>query len=98
MLQIDPLSILSIMMIQIGSKHLVFELTDKQKKLLKHPFMQYLILLSLLYLSTKDIRIALFISIIIYISVYILFNDNSPFSILIDDLDIDDLYNNNIML
>jgi len=98
MLQIDPLSILSIMMIQIGSKHLVFELTDKQKQLLKHPFMQYLILLSLLYLSTKDIRIALFISIIIYISVYILFNDNSPFSILIDDLDIDDLYNNNIML
>jgi hypothetical protein len=98
MLQIDPLSILSIMMIQIGSKHLVFELTDKQKQLLKHPFMQYLILLSLLYLSTKDIRIALFISIIIYISIYILFNDNSPFSILIDDLDIDDLYNNNIML
>ena len=97
MLQIDPLSVISIMMIQIGNKHLVFELTDKQKQILKHPYMQFLILLSLIYLSVKDIKNALLISIIIYLVVYVLLNDNNPFSILINDLDIDNLYFNNLL-
>tara|TARA_Y100000389_G_scaffold83399_1_gene79963 strand:- start:13235 stop:13525 length:291 start_codon:yes stop_codon:yes gene_type:complete len=96
MLQFDPLSILSIMMIQIGHKHLVLDLTEKQKKMLKHPYMQFIILLSLVYLSTKDIRIAFTIALVIYLVIYVLMNDTNPYSMLIDDLDIDYLYFKNI--
>lgn len=92
MLQVDPLSILSIIFIQIGNKHLVFDLTDKQKNILKHPIMQFLILLSLIYLSTKNIFLAFVIALSIYVFLYILFNENSPFSILMDEFDIEDLY------
>jgi hypothetical protein len=98
MLQIiDPIAVFSIIMIQIGSKYLVFELTEKQKKIIKHPMMQCLILLSLVYLSTRNIKLSLLIVFVIYIFIYIILNENNPYSILLDNINIEEKYNENII-
>lgn len=92
MFQIDPLSVISMIIIHIGSKHLVFELTEKQKTMIKHPLIQLLILFCLVYLSTKNIFVSLFIVILINIVLNIILNENSEYSILIPE--IDNLYEN----
>jgi hypothetical protein len=87
MIELDPISLLSLMLIQVGSRHLTLELTDGQKRILKHPAVQIIILCCLIYVSTKDIKITLIAVMSIYISLYVIFNENHPFSIIAKDVD-----------
>jgi hypothetical protein len=81
-ISIDPLSIFAMFLMQIGSRHFVIELTDAQKKLIKHPFIQSLILFAMIYISTRNIHITGIIMFLCYISVYILFNEKNKYNIL----------------
>jgi hypothetical protein len=92
MVDIEPLSLLSIVIIQVGSRHLSIELTDYQKRVLKHPLVQGLILFSMLYASTKSIKTALIITLTIYVFIDIVFNDKHEYSIITKDIDVRDVY------
>lgn len=78
----DPLSIFAMFLMQIGSRHFVIELTEAQQKLIKHPFIQVLILFAMIYISTRNIHITGIIMFLCYISIYILFNENHKYNIL----------------
>jgi hypothetical protein len=73
---IEPLSLMSIALIHIGSKYLTLELTEHQKEMLKHPLSQIIILTAILYASTKDIYKTIILVMIIYIFNYVIFNEN----------------------
>lgn len=105
----DPVSILGILLMQIGSRHFMLEMTEAQKKILKHPIIQLLIFLTIIYFSTRDIYLSIVILIICYLCIYVLFNENSKYNILskvwlkkegiIKDDNIQsykDIYNNNL--
>lgn len=90
---IEPLSLMSIAMIHIGSKYLSLELTPYQKEKLKHPIAQIMILTSIVYASTKDIYKTLIIVSTIYIFINIILNENHPLSIVSPEIDVKELYN-----
>jgi len=103
---IDPLLLFSVMFMQIGSRHLDLELTPIQKKILKNKYIQYLILFSIIYISTRCFIKSLIIVCILYLFLKILLNENSKFNLisknilkteglLSKDFNIKDLYYNN---
>lgn len=92
MVELDPISLLSIILIQVGSRHLQIELTEYQKNILKKPITQAIILTALIYVSTKDIKMALITVFSIYLLTHIILNEDHPFSILSKDIDIKSKY------
>lgn len=94
----EPLSLMSIAMIHIGSKYLTIELTPYQKHILKHPMLQFLILVSIIYASTKDIKKTIVIVVTIYVFLYIILNENHPMSIVNPDINVREAYYNSGIL
>lgn len=91
---IEPLSLMSIALIHIGSKYLTLELTENQKDMLKHPLSQIIILTAIIYASTKDIYKTILLVITIYLFLYVIFNENHPMSIIIPNNEIKKNYIN----
>lgn len=81
----DALSLSSIAMIHIGSRHLQLDMTEYQKKLLKHPVIQATILFAIIYGSTKNLLVTVLVLSIIYVLLNFLLNENSEWSIVIQD-------------
>jgi|TARA_B000000475_G_C16005623_1_gene450812 hypothetical protein len=95
---IEPLSLMSIAIIHIGSKYLTLELTDYQKKLLKSPIAQLIILLCIIYTSTKDILKTIIIVLTIYLFIYVILNENHPMSIVLPNINIKKRYLNSMII
>jgi hypothetical protein len=77
----DPVLILSVILIQIGARHLDLELTDFQKKILKNKLIQAIILFGLIYIPVRDVKKALFIVLLIYLMIYVIFNENHNYNL-----------------
>jgi len=77
----DPLLIGSMILMQIGARHLDIELTDFQKKIIKHKLVQSIILFGLIYIPVRDITKTLLIMILIYLIVYVIFNENNNYNL-----------------
>lgn len=80
----DALSLSSIAMFHIGSRHLQLNFTEYQKKMLKHPVVQATILFAIIFASTKNLLITLIVLCIIYILLNIMLNEHSEWSIIVD--------------
>ena len=78
---LDPLLILSLVVMNIGAKFLDIKLTDFQQKLIKNHLVQALILFSIVYIGTRDIIKSIIIVIMIYLLIYVLLNENHQFNI-----------------
>ena len=77
----DPILIVSVIIMQIGARHLDLELTDFQKKLIKNKIVQALILFGLVYIPVRDILKTLLIMLLIYLIVYVFFNENNNYNL-----------------
>lgn len=81
LLTFDPLLISSIILMQIGAKHLDLELTDFQKKLLKNNIIQAIILFGIIYIPVRNIFKTLIIVCLIYLLIYVLLNENHKYNL-----------------
>ena len=81
-LQFDPLSIATILLMQIGGRYLNFNLTKAQEKMISHPYIQGIIFFSIIYITTKNIYLSVVILMITFISINILFNENHKYNII----------------
>lgn len=90
---VDPLLIISLVIMNIGAKFLDIKLTDFQQKLIKNHIVQALILFSIVYIGTRDIFKAILIVGAIYLLIYVLLNENHQFNIYSKKL----LYNEGII-
>lgn len=77
----DPILIFSVIAMQVGARYLDLELTDFQKKLLKNKVIQTFILLGLIYIPIRDIKRSIIVLIIIYLIIYVLFNENNYYNL-----------------
>ena len=77
----DPILILSVVAMQIGARYLDLELTEFQKKLLKNKIVQTFILLGLIYIPIRDIKKTILVVILIYLVIYVLFNENNYYNL-----------------
>lgn len=77
----DPILIFSVIAMQVGARYLDLELTEFQKKLLKNKIIQTFILLGLIYIPIRDIKRSIIVLIIIYLIIYVLFNENNYYNL-----------------
>jgi hypothetical protein len=77
----DPLLLLSVILIQVGARHLDLELTEFQKKLLKNKIIQAIILFGLIYIPLRDIKKTLIVLTMIYLCIYVIFNENNNYNL-----------------
>lgn len=77
----DPILIFSVIAMQIGARYLDLELTDFQKSLLKNRIIQTFILLGLIYVPLRDIKRSIFVLILIYLVIYVFFNENNYYNL-----------------
>jgi hypothetical protein len=77
----DPLLLLSVILIQVGARHLDLELTEFQKKLLKNKVIQAIILFGLIYIPIRDVKKTLVVLAMIYLCIYVIFNENNNYNL-----------------
>lgn len=77
----DPMLILSIIIMQIGARHLDLELTDFQKKLIKNKIIQSIILFGIVYIPVRDIGKTIMILLLIYLIIHVVFNENNNYNL-----------------
>jgi hypothetical protein len=70
---------------QVGGRHLTFEFTSAQKRLLQHPYGQLFILYAMFYISTRSMILAAVLIVLYLILVNVLLNENHPLNILSRD-------------
>lgn len=78
----DPLMAISFVLLQVGGAYLKYDLTDAQKKIISHPYMQFIIFVAVVYFSTKNIYSTIIIIVLTYLMIYILFNENHKYNLL----------------
>ena len=78
---LDPLFVMSLILMQVGARYLDLELTDFQKQLIKNNIVQSIILFAIIHLSVRDIFKTIIIMFLIYLTVHVLLNENHKFNI-----------------
>lgn len=76
------LSVLSVFMLQLGSRNLMFEATDAQKRMFRHPGLQTIILACMFFVSTRHIAISILLAVSYVAFVYVLANEKHPYNVL----------------
>jgi hypothetical protein len=79
---IEPLSMIFLILVQVGSRYLRIELTPAQQKIINNVVVQSIILFAIILMATKNIGNSLIIVCFIYLCVNILFNENHKYNIL----------------
>jgi hypothetical protein len=79
---IEPLSMIFLILVQLGGRYLKIELTPAQQKIINNGVIQSIILFAIILMATKNIVNSLIIVSFIYLCVNILFNENHKYNIL----------------
>jgi len=79
---IEPLSMIFLILVQVGGRYLRIELTPAQQKIMNNNVIQSLILFAIILMATKNIGNSLIIVLFIYLCANILFNENHKYNIL----------------
>ena len=77
----DILSVASTLFMHTGSRHLSFDLTDAQKKLINHPFGKVIILFAMFYMSTRSIFWSTLLVAVYFLVVNMLLNESHPLNV-----------------
>ena len=78
----DPLTLFAIILVQLANRYMKFDLTEKQEKLIMHPWTQTAMYASVVYFTTRSIPLTLIIIVISYMCIYILFNEHHHLNVL----------------
>ena len=78
----EPISIITLILVQIGGRFLKFDLTEMQKKLINHPLIQATILLAMIFFTTKNLGISIIIVLCVFLLLNIILNENHKYNLL----------------
>lgn len=79
---VEPLSILMLLLVQVGGRFLKFELTKAQEKLIQNSIVQAIILFAIVFITTKNLLTSILLVTLVHVCMHILFNENSRYNIL----------------
>ena len=78
----DLFSLASLFLVQIGSRFLMIEFTEKQQKVIMHPLTQNLIVISMFFVATQSFKVAFFLWALYFAFTRIILNENHKFNLL----------------
>jgi len=76
------LSLLSVFIFHVGSRHMIMDATEAQKRLFRHPGIQLIILICMFFVSTRNVTISVLLATGYVLFVYVLANEHHPYNIL----------------
>lgn len=76
------MSAITILFLNIGAKYIGGDLTKLQESLFMNQYFKKIVLLSMFFVSTRDITISLLLTIVYTVFIDFLFNENSKYCIL----------------
>lgn len=79
---VEPISILMLLLVQVGGRFLKFELTKAQEKLIQNSIVQAIILFAIVFITTKNLITSILLVTLVHVCMHILFNENSRYNIL----------------
>lgn len=79
---VEPLSILMLLLVQVGGRFLKFELTKAQERLIQNNLVQAIILFAIVFITTKNLITSILLVSLVQICMHVLFNENSKYNIL----------------
>ncbi len=74
----DPLAAFSTLLMHGGSRHMNFDLTEAQKKLLNNITMRYVILFGMFYISTRSLKWSVILLIFYILLLNVFLNEKHP--------------------
>jgi hypothetical protein len=77
----DILAIAAAFIMHTGARHISFDLTDAQKKLLASPFSKAITMFALFYISTRSIKWTAILIVAYYLVLNMLLNENHPLNV-----------------
>jgi len=78
----DMLALMSVFFVQVGARHLIFDFSQAQRKIISHPIVQALILYGMFYVSTRSISIATLLIVAYYSLMLVFINEKHPLNLL----------------
>jgi|APGre2960657423_1045063.scaffolds.fasta_scaffold01857_7 hypothetical protein len=75
------LTMFSVLMFQIGSRQITFDVTKAQKKIFQHPFTHFVVVLCMFYIGTRRWPWALTLVFVYYLSMRVLLNESNPYNL-----------------
>lgn len=81
-MQPDIISIASAFLMHSGARHVNFNLTDAQKKILAHPMSKFVVMFAMFYVSTRSIYWSVLLLLIYFLAINMLLNENHALNIL----------------
>lgn len=76
------LSLLSVFIFHVGSRYMIMDSTEAQKRLFRHPGIQLIILICMFFVSTRNATISVLLATGYVLFVYVLANEHHPYNIL----------------
>lgn len=82
MVTFDPITIVSIIVLQIANRYMKFDFTTAQEKIIMNPYTQFIMYMCVVYFTTKNVLFTAVVALLTYIFATILFNENHKLNIL----------------
>ena len=79
---VDPFTMASTFLFQIGGRHVSMNFTEKQQQVLGHPVTQNMILFSMFFMGTRKISAAFVLWVVYFTATRVLLNENHSYNIL----------------
>ena len=73
---------LTTFVVQLGSRQIQYSFTDAQQRMFKLPVIQVVIMYFIFFSSTRKWHIAMFLTCLYYILMFVLLNDKHPLNVL----------------
>ena len=68
-------------MMQVGARHITFDMTDAQRKLMQHPFMKGSVLFAMFLVTTRKVSVAIILTLMYFLMTMVLLNEKHEFNI-----------------
>lgn len=78
----DMLGVAAAFLTQVGARHLVFNFSTVQQKIISHPVTQAIILFGMFYLSTRRLLFAVSLLVVYYLLIFVLINEKHPLNLI----------------
>lgn len=71
----------STFLMHVGARHITFDMTDAQRKLMQHPVMKGIVLFAMFYTTTRNVYLACLLTLIYFLLIMVLLNEKHDFNI-----------------
>ena len=71
----------STFMMHVGARHITFDMTNAQRKLMQHPAMKGLVLFAMFFMTTRNPYLACLLTFVYFLLILVLLNETHDFNI-----------------